>query len=92
LEEIGWLYACLGDIPKAQDYFRQMEQCYRCRNCRFDQCFESRLYLGDIYRVQGDTAAALAEYQETLARNPYCREALYGQRTLQENTQEVHST
>jgi tetratricopeptide (TPR) repeat protein len=92
LEEIGWLYACLGDIPKAQDYFRQMEQCYRCRNCRFDQCFESRLYLGDVYRMQGDAAAALAEYQETLLRNPYCREALYGQSTLQEKMQELTST
>jgi tetratricopeptide (TPR) repeat protein len=84
LKEMAWLYVCLGDMAKAQEYFMQMEQCYRCRTCRHEKCYESRLYQGDLYRLQGKTEAARREYQTALERNPHSREAVYGINTLSE--------
>jgi tetratricopeptide (TPR) repeat protein len=84
LEKMGWLYACLGQEQKAQKYFSKMEQQNRCSCCRYEKCFESRLYQGDLCRIRGEKAEAGKEYQETLRRNPHCNEAMFGLSKLQE--------
>lgn len=76
--ELGWIYLCLGDEEKARKYFERMDQGLRCKQCRYQKCFESSLYLGDLLRLQGDTQGAREAYEETLRRNPFCLEAKAG--------------
>lgn len=72
---MGWLYLCMGKTEEAVRYFRSMEQMQRCKQCRYQKCFESRLYMGDFYASRGEYDKALQEYQNTLERNPHCEEA-----------------
>lgn len=76
LATFGWLYLCLGEEEKAEKYFHKMEQITRCKQCRYLKCFESTLYMGDIYMLRGDKERAREAYQETLVRNPHCQEAI----------------
>ncbi len=76
--EFGWIYLCLGEMEKAREYFEKMDQGLRCKHCRYQKCFESTLYLGDLLRLQGDLQGARKAYEETLRRNPFCQEAKVG--------------
>lgn len=75
LEHFGWLYLCLGDVKRAEEYFKRMEKVNRCKTCRYKECYESQLYMGDLFFTQGNTELAEAAYRETLKRNPHCNEA-----------------
>lgn len=72
----GWLYLCLGEDKKAEKYFQRMEGVCRCKQCHYRKCFESRLYMGAFYLLQGRTGEAEKAYREALERNPHCSEAL----------------
>ena len=85
LSNFGWIYLCLGEKEKAEECFRKMERVQRCKSCHYKKCFESTLYMGDIYACEGEYEKALEEYEETLRRNPHCREAMSAIEKLKEH-------
>ncbi|MGN0394817.1 MAG: tetratricopeptide repeat protein [Coprococcus sp.] len=71
LSRFGWIYIGLDMPQKAEQYFRLMEEVPLCRNCTYKACFESRLYIGIMYLVQGKTDEARKAFEEALRRNPH---------------------
>lgn len=82
---MGWIYLCLGKKEDAVQCFRSMENMTRCRQCRYQKCFESSLYMGDFYASEGELEKALAEYEEALRRNPHCDEAIAAIRKIKQD-------
>ncbi len=75
LASFGGLYLCMGDRELARQYFTKMDQVGRCKNCRYDGCFESFLYMGYHALCGGDKEEALRQFEKASAMNPYNREA-----------------
>lgn len=71
LYRFAWIYLGLGDVEKAKQYFRKMEEGSLCKNCKHNGCYEAQLYLGIIYFVQGDMAEAEKAFEEAIRRNPH---------------------
>lgn len=71
LYRFGWIYLGLGDVEKAKEYFRRMEEGTLCKNCKHNGCYEAQLYLGIIYYMQGDMCAAKEALEEAVRRNPH---------------------
>lgn len=67
----GWIYICLGETEKGLSYFRQMNECLRCRQCRHPVCFEGYLYLAMYYEAIEDYDQAIAYYEKSLEANPH---------------------
>lgn len=67
----GWIYICLGETEKGLSYFRQMNECMRCRQCRHQVCFEGYLYLGMYYEAIEDYEKAVEYYEKSLKANPH---------------------
>ncbi len=67
----AWIYICLGETEKGLSYFRQMNECLRCRQCRHQVCFEGYLYLAMYYEAIEDYGQAVAYYEKTLEVNPH---------------------
>ena len=72
----GEIYLYLGDEEKATAYFQQMEKVLRCRQCRFQQCYEAKLFQADRYLAKKEYAKAIKACRETLDRNSHCNEAV----------------
>lgn len=84
LASFGWLYLCLGEVEKATEYFQQMDQVYRCKQCCFQKCYESRLFMGDLHLTCNEMKKAKKAYQEALERNPHCNEAVFALNAMKE--------
>lgn len=67
----GWIYICLGETEKGLNYFHQMNQCLRCRQCRHQVCFEGYLYLAMYYEAMEDYPRAIEYYEKSLEANPH---------------------
>ena len=67
----AWIYICLGETEKGLSYFRQMNECLRCRQCRHQECYEGYLYLAMYYEAIEDYDQAVAYYEKTLEVNPH---------------------
>lgn len=67
----AWIYICLGETEKGLSYFRQMNECLRCRQCRHQECFEGYLYLAMYYEAIEDYGQAVAYYEKVLEINPH---------------------
>ncbi|MCI8948805.1 MAG: tetratricopeptide repeat protein [Lachnospiraceae bacterium] len=75
LASFGWIYLCIGDVEKAKQLFRKMDQIMRCKSCRFHGCYESFLYMGYVYLGQGQYKLALQQFQKAFQLNPESNEA-----------------
>lgn len=67
----GWIYICLGETEKGLSYFRQMNECLRCKQCRHSVCFEGYLYLAMYYEAIEEYDKAVAYYEKSIEANPH---------------------
>lgn len=67
----GWLYLAVGEMEKGLKLFEQMDQGYRCKGCRFPDCYEKYLYLGMYYEAVGEHEQALLAYQRAVSIAPH---------------------
>lgn len=69
LGEIAIVYLCAGETEKAYQYFKDMDNCYKCCTCQHAECYESSMYLGYYYMEKGDKVKAYEYFKEALRRN-----------------------
>lgn len=71
----AWILMALGQKEEAVKIFDDMAKMQKCRQCKYQGCFESKLYLGRYYEREGNPEKAIAFYEETLKCNPGNEEA-----------------
>lgn len=71
LMRFGWLYICLGETEKGLAMFREMNECQRCRQCRYQECYEGYQHLGMYYEAAGDLEEARKNYEKAWELNKH---------------------
>lgn len=71
LASFGWLWICMGDKKKGEEYFEKMDRILRCKVCRHQKCYEKHYFKGMYLEAEGRNQEALEAYQESLLRNPH---------------------
>jgi tetratricopeptide (TPR) repeat protein len=69
LRIFGWLYICLGENEKGEEYLEQMDQRIRCRRCRHQKCFEKFYFQGMYYEALDMKEKALQNYEKAKEYN-----------------------
>lgn len=71
---IGRLMLCIGGKEEGLSALEQIDQIPRCKNCRYQSCYEAYQHLGDYYRAHGQLEKARECYEEALRRNSHSTE------------------
>lgn len=68
---MGRLFLCLGETEKALTCFEEMDQTLRCKNCRYQECYEKYLHLSEYYEANGHLEKAVECIKKAVERNSH---------------------